>query len=663
VSSRVVRLVLGSVVALFAFDVQVDLRLPWGLLHHDPLWARPRDFAGLLLADVQAALAAVMVALVLGAMLARFPRGRSLATESTALVPALLCTYVVLAQSSIVWGLSGSAVGRAAAIAAMVGGVVWAAIRFGLGSEPPASLAIFAPLVLGHAHVAVAGVIKGRGAFMLDAGLAVLWLAVGWSAARVRRSAWSALLHGAPGLVAIGAAIAACSLGPRVGPLAQLRGESHHAAPTIVLVVLDTVRADHLDLYGYGRPTMPQLTRWSSGALVFRRAVSPAGWTAPAHASILSGLPVSLHGVHYGEHVFVTPPRDGVRWLPQELASRGYTSLAITANSFAVPEGVLGFDLVLAPRRNAWHAGTLGALVDHRSPFLDGASERLGWRMPHVDAAGIVDLVTEVVPNGREPHFLLVNLLDAHSPYNPPSSALVALGLEPGRAFHRWRSHRELTRLWESLPMTRGQELADLYDGELRAIDGELARLLQWVERRYAGQAIVIVTSDHGEELGEEGRVGHETGLAQRLLHVPLLIHGPGIDARTTGEIADLRGLHRFMLSLADGGSPDLAALLEPDEFGIVAERYPSGFGGGSRRAWVSRIEGERKGIGPSAGGFQLFDLGRDFSRDEPIETAAGAELRERIDTHWESHRDRRQEQAAITDEERSRLRSLGYVR
>jgi len=677
-----VRLALWALVAVAALDVQVNLGLPWDLLLPDPLAARPQDFLGLLLADSQAALAAVAIALVLGAALTRLPRGRSLAAESGALLPALLCAQQVLAQASIVWGLGGSALPRAAAIAAAVGAAAWAAIRFGPGLASTAArripadanrtdrgrafrLAVFLPLAAGYANLALAGAIKGHGVFALqDAGLAALWLAVSWRAALTRSRAGSALLHGAPLLVTIGAAIGACGLGPgaRIAPVAADRPVDG-AAPPIVLVVLDTVRADHLELYGYGRATMPRLAQWSRGALVVRRAVAPAGWTAPAHASIFSGLPVSLHGIHYGDRVFVTLPRDGVRWLPQQLATRGYTSLAITANSLAVPQGILGFDLVLAPRRNPWHASTLGALVDHRSPLLDGVSERLGWRMPHVDAAGIVDLVERVVPAGRDPHFLFVNLLDAHSPYNPPASALAALGLRPGRAFDRWRSHRELTARWPSLPATRSEDLVDLYDAELRGLDDQLARLLLWVELRYGGRATVIVTSDHGEELGEEGRVGHEHGLAQRLLHVPLVIRGPGIAPGSRDEIADLRGLHGFVLSLAAGGPPALARLFEPDEHGIVAERYPSGFASGPQRAWVSRIEGERKGVGPSAHGFQLFDLGAGFGRDAPLGVAAASGLRERIDLYWESHRDRRQEQVALSDEERARLRSLGYVR
>ena len=104
-----------------------------------------------------------------------------------------------------------------------------------------------------------------------------------------------------------------------------------------------------------------------------------------------------------------------------------------------------------------------------------------------------------------------------------------------------------------------------------------------------------------------------------------------------------------------------MSTLFEPREPGVVAERYPSGFAGGPRRPSVSWIDGERKAVGPSLHGFESFDLRRRFA-DDPLAGEEATDLRERIDDYWERHRDRRGDDGALSEEERTRLRSLGYV-
>jgi arylsulfatase A-like enzyme len=315
---------------------------------------------------------------------------------------------------------------------------------------------------------------------------------------------------------------------------------------------------------------------------------------------MLTGLPVSLHGVHFGERSFVTHAFEEVRWLPEQLATAGYRSLAVIANVLALPEEPLHFDVTIAPQRTDWHASTITALVDHRSPLLQSLSERLRWRMPYVAAADVVERAITACSAAPEGTFVLVNLTDAHSPYNPPAWALRELGLEPARLFPRYLSHRELSGRWSRLPQDRASVLIDLYDAQLRGMDAALERLLHWIEQRHAGRAFVIVTSDHGEELGEDGRVGHEHGLAQRLLHVPLAIRGPGVAASRAREPVDLRRLHGFIHALAARGVPDLALLFAGDEHGRIAERYPSGHTGGPTRPTVALLEDDLKLVGPS---------------------------------------------------------------
>jgi len=665
------RLFVGAVLALWTLDVLVNLGLLPGLLSAGFLSGRPRDFAGLLIGSAQVAAAAVLLALAAAAAISVTASTRSVRSESVAMLGALLSALEVLAQARISWGLAGSQLLRAALFAAAAGLVVWFGLRFlsGLATVGRWTLSeivrftLFPPLVVGYADLGLFHASRGRFVFALVFfAIAALWLGAARILPRLRGRA--GFVRWLP--IALACLAAVWSWIPPQPERSRdtIDRVSGGTGPDIVLIVLDTVRADRLKAYGHERDTMPQLERWAETAFVAARAVSPAGWTSPAHASILSGLPVSLHGVHYGERAFVTSPLDGIRWLPEELGALGYRSLAVTANPLAIPDGVGEFDEVLAPSRNAWHASTIAALVDHRSPLLRSISERLRWRTPYVDARGIAELVRRSVPEGPAPLFLFVNFMDAHSPYNPSAAALESLGVQPGHTFDRYRSHRELTRMWSTLPPSAETELGALYDAELRGLDTELASLLSWIGKRFGDEAVVIVTSDHGEELGEDGRVGHEYGLEQRLLHVPLWIRGPGFAPGAAEGVADLRRLHDVVLSLARGEEPDPSPLYDPDEFGVIAERYPSGHAAGPRRAWISLIDGDRKATGPSTDKFHLLDLrGRGFDRPVPLDGDPGRDLRERIDSYWERHRDRRNDDAALTEEERARLRSLGYVR
>ena len=445
--------------------------------------------------------------------------------------------------------------------------------------------------------------------------------------------------------------------------------------PNIILIVLDTVRADRLKGFGYDLDTMPALERWASNALVATRAISPAGWTSPAHASMFSGKSVSEHGMHYGPGTkrrdpFRTRAFDGISWLPEVLAEQGYDCLAVSANQFAVPQELTGFRRVFSPDHSDWER-TVAGFVDRYSPITARLSERLRWRMPYVDARKIVDITMRAVPEESAPVFLFVNLIDAHSPYHPPTEALESLGIRDERLFSRYLTHTELTRQWESLPEGREGHLNALYDAELRWLDLNVDKLLTWIDERFGEDSIVIVTSDHGEELGEQGRVGHEYGLAQSLVHVPLFIRSPSLPSGRFDELVSLRGLFDFIKTSVLGEQSGLEAMLSATEEGGISERYPCGacvrdgwpeYG----RPWVSVIEGSFKAVGPSAYGLELYRLDdSNFNRETKHADPSVTEmLGEKIDGHWEGLQDRRETEgsAALSEDEWRRLKALGYV-
>ncbi len=669
-----------SVLALWTADVIVNLELLQEILLGHGVQGRALDFLSLGLAETQAALAVVLLGSVGGIVVGKMFAARSITDETRLLQAATLFALMVLVGTRVAWQFSGPRIKASIVIAAAAGAAWWVVLRIHAGARKrnPTSIdtllqGVYPMLVFGFFDIGFSQLLHhqgGRTTFNFIAGAVTL---VAWAMMLSRVSLLRRILKWLPVGAACGVAVYTSIVTGGYGRVAEGGSRDRSDRPDIILIVLDTVRADHLKRYGYPRNTMPALEEWAGKALVFERAVSPAGWTTPAHASIFSGLPVSLHGIHYASRsrAFYTPARDGIEWLPEVLGREGYTCRAVVSNHYAIPLGMKGFDTVLDPRRIYWRSSSIGACVDHFSPLLQRISERLSWRMPYVQASDLVNITMRSVPESR-PLFLFVNLMDAHSPYNPPEGALRALGLSPRHIFSRYRSHRELTRLWKSLPEDKSEVMNALYDGELRGMDQALARLFGWIERRFGEGAIVIVTSDHGEELGEEGRVGHEYGLAQRLIHVPLFIRGAGIEPGVVRRPVSLRNLYDFIIAASRGGRTVSGGSLEPDDFGILSERYPSRYqismwGQMYNRAWVSLIEGPYKAMGPSENGFQLFRFeDEDFDVETPTTIdSLGLLLQERMDAYWNRYGDRREEKedfGAPSEEELKRLRSLGYV-
>ncbi|MCK4511859.1 sulfatase, partial [bacterium] len=568
-------------------------------------------------------------------------------------------------------------------IAVVAGLFVWVILRFVVGRRSlrawsfanTVQWAVLPGLLVGLAVDAIAETTRAAWseaaisgiAVLLLLGLALVCLRVG-SPGRRQRLGWL------PVLVAVAFVVCSCVNTRLYGtPNREGRppGDTRAGRPDIILIVLDTLRADHLKSFGYVRDTMPALERWSRGGFVGKRVISPAGWTAPAHASIFSGRTVSLHGMHYtsSSEGIRTTSVENIAWLPDVLASEGYYCLAISANPGAVPSDITGFHRVLAPRRNRWESATLAARVDLRSPLTQRVSERMRWRMPYVDAEGIVAITKRAVPD-QGPVFLFVNFLDPHGPYNPPVSALKLLGAEAPRAFSRYLGGCRLNRLWASLPDAKVEYLVDLYDGELRWLDLNLEELLSWIGERFGDDAIVIITSDHGEELGEEGRVGHEYGLSQRLIHVPLFVKGVGIPAGESQELITTRSIYDFACSCAAGEAPDVSVFARLDEHGMISERYVSGrnveaLGKAYDRSWVSVIEGNRKAVGPFEHGVEIYDIETaGFEREVPVsDTLAARRLGATVDAYWEENRDTRDDAfESLTDDEIEQLRALGYI-
>lgn|GEM_PF-318462 len=289
----------------------------------------------------------------------------------------------------------------------------------------------------------------------------------------------------------------------RVGGNRQARLDSCPAC-NVILVSIDTLRADHMSCYGYARDTTPEICAFFSDGLRFERAFSQSSWTAPAHASMFTGLLPARHGVTYGPLI---PLLKGHPTIFELLQNEGYFTAALYGGGYVnpvMPSAYVDFKRIVELR---------GDLVGHfRSALGNNA--------------------------GRQPFFVFVHGYDVHTPYSPRKNYF----LEPKPEIDaRARDNRyckyvdsdDRSRFLDprsipSDPDTQ-QYLEALYDSEIKEVDHSLGRFFRHLETSgLLERTIVILTADHGEEFWDHGSCEHIKTVHNELLHVPLFIRMPG---------------------------------------------------------------------------------------------------------------------------------------
>jgi arylsulfatase A-like enzyme len=365
-------------------------------------------------------------------------------------------------------------------------------------------------------------------ALLLGADLAVLALAY----ALARRFPWRGRPRGARFAAAY---LGACLLlvltvsgVPRIGEDGGPGAGGREGRPDVILIVLDTVRAEALSCYGNPLGTTPNLDRIAAEGRRFEDAIAPSTWTPPSHASLFTGLYPSAHGTRGLNTVL----GDGIGVLSEWLREAGYASLTLYNNP-------------LAGRLNRMDRGfdrSIGVETDRKVSFLDG---RIRSKYIEHDT-GVVRttrLLRAWVTYNRlrdRPYFLFVNLNDAHLPYEPRQpwfeeyrQALVPAGATvDGGAVDRANRESGVIEFREGRFRIGAAEFAALraaYYSEVSAIDRHLGgALLALREEGLLDNTLVIVTSDHGEALGEGGHLGHANGLYDEVIRIPLILWWPG---------------------------------------------------------------------------------------------------------------------------------------
>jgi len=300
--------------------------------------------------------------------------------------------------------------------------------------------------------------------------------------------------------------------------------KEHPKAPNVLLVVLDTVRADHLSCYGYGRLTTPNIDRISRQGVLFLNAFSPSPWTLPSHASMFTGLYPSQHQADWG-HTYL---HESFPTLAERLRDLGYQTVGFSENAYVGRCLGFGLDRGFAAFLDTWRRPLVVRAIGKVATQVFHYKERLEYAERSI---GLLERWLSNNHNRGKPFFAFVNLMAAHNPRYPRSAlgsgtwTQERLATEPVNLISEryYLPHFRLTQ----------QELAitvDLYDSDISYLDAQIGNLFSFLEKTGSlDETIVILTSDHGENFGEHGLLGHQFCLYNTLLRVPLILRYPAL--------------------------------------------------------------------------------------------------------------------------------------
>lgn len=401
--------------------------------------------------------------------------------------------------------------------------------------------------------------------------------------------------------------------------------------PDIILLILDTQRADRLSCYGYPVETSPHLDELAEDATLFRFAISPANWTVPAHTSLFTGVYPSLHATLHASSVVPT----SLPTLAERLRDSGYFTAAFCNNPLVgvvnngLRRGFLDFfnySGLLTSRPN--QAGAQSNWLDHsRQRFKRAVAEiitAMQDRFARSDTLLDLSFSPLLVPLWQtalsfkgntarslhdvarlhiqrkgvardQPIFSFINLMETHTPYHPPMSRVEQFAPHMLRDQAAQRYLRRfnsdvfgwLAPLSSMLSEKEQRTLDGMYCAEVAHEDELVGAFLE--KLRASGrldETLLIVTADHGEHLGEKQFVGHGLSLYNELIHVPLVVRDPGGDfprGTTTTPVVSTRRLFHTILTAARAASSEEQSLTlaqssasDPDNGVVFAEGIPA---------------------------------------------------------------------------------------
>jgi arylsulfatase A-like enzyme len=460
-------------------------------------------------------------------------------------------------------------------------------------------------------------------------------------------------------------------------------GDAPNAArkPNIILIVMDTVRADHTSVYGYDRDTTPNLRRLAAESTLYRNAISASDWTSPSHASIFTGMYALRHGVRNDlpDYRIGKLPRV-VPTLAEALVRLGYRTAGITSNTGNLSDSMgfgRGFDSYRLPMpwRIFERSRYPSVLRWVRRCLLPSSKEDVVYLNAGEITAQTIGALGQLA--GREPFFLFLNYMDAHWPYAPPEPFRSRFGT-PSRNM----SGDDLDKLVRAVDFrertitdAEQRDLKAAYDGGIAYLDQQLGILFDALRRAGVYEhTLIIVTSDHGEAFGEKSLLGHGTSVYQDQVHVPLLIKYPG--QRKPIEMSALAsGVDLYPTAMEAVGAP-LGSYLAGRPLQLVSthlaraiftESYPWPQWRDNprfRRTQRAMLRDSWKLILSTTGGRELYDLSTDAGENRNLmgEQPRVAAQMEAVLSAWQKNLVPVNGPSGIDKDTLDRLKSLGYV-
>ena len=455
------------------------------------------------------------------------------------------------------------------------------------------------------------------------------------------------------------------------------------------MLLIDTARADAFGPWGSAAAT-PATTALAGEGRVYEQAVAQAPWTLSSTSSIFSGRLPTEHGIT-GECFRWTDgrpssPAEAVRgypgdWLPEALGARGYRTWGASCNAWISEWG--GFDRGF----DRFHH------LHNRARIPDGRVGRALWKARRVaggvDRGGrqcLVEFRELMRDPGASPIFAFVNLMEVHSPYSPPR------GFYPFRPWTRQRARNLTVGTTRFLSYNaRVSRPPEGYVPAIRTLYFHAARYADWLIGQFVATirasgrpTVLVVVSDHGENLGEHGLFHHNSSLHETLLRVPLMMWGQGFDVGRgrEEEPVSLQALLPWAIGVADGGT----GTISPD--GIVVSEYESAVRHNGipdeirrrlddvdpadlppllRNAGVALREGRMKYVAVEGGPDSLFALDEDPGEERnllPSTPGLAAAFAPHVEA-WRDRRAKRPDYAAgetAEGEIAEHLSMLGYI-
>jgi arylsulfatase A-like enzyme len=423
-------------------------------------------------------------------------------------------------------------------------------------------------------------------------------------------------------------------------------------APNILLISIDSLRADHLHSYGYARNTSPNLDVLAAEGAAFETVISPTSWTLPAHMTLMTSLAPEEHGVITNRLRLAS----GVDTLPLRLQRAGYATAGFVSATYL--DGLYGF------------SRGFDEYDDYTLLRVAGKNSRTAITSDRVAQRAIEWLGRNATASSSRPFFLFLHFFDVHYDYNPPPPFAQMFDAQ-----YAGRATGDVDSVHQGMPSSDLNHVIALYDGEIAWVDSNIGRILKSLRSLGVdNNTIVVITADHGEEFLEHGQAAHYKTLYDEVLRVPLVIRYPGhvipgrqlegqvrlMDvAPTILALAGLPVLHphtgaeaRSLACLLTSPSPRAAPVLTA--FGDLRGEVASVRTGDAKLIRDLRTQREEfYNLDADPGERKNLDAVKQRERDQ---------LRLMLN-HWRSSAAATaKEEADLDDEEKASLKSLGYM-